>query len=67
MGDFNASSIIWPDITLFEDVNHVFAHNCLIDIIQDHGLYQLVTSSTRGANIFDLFLTNDPSAYHDRY
>ena len=29
--------------------------------IQDYGLHQLVTSPTRGTNILDLFLTNDPS------
>ena len=60
-GDFNAPGIRWSDITLSENVNCSFAHNCLIDIVHDHGLHQLVTSPTRGNNILDLFLTNDPS------
>ena len=58
-GDFNSPGINWSDMTLFEGVNHVLAHNHLIDIIQNHGLHQLVTSPT--LNTLDLFLTNDPS------
>jgi len=43
------------------DASYVSAHNHLIYIVQHHGLYQLVTSPTRGTNILDLFLTNGPS------
>ena len=60
-GDFNALGINWSDTTLLVDASHVSAHNHLIDIVQDHGLHQLVTFPTRGTNILDLFLTNDPS------
>ena len=46
---------------LWMQVMYVSTRNHLIDIVQDHGLHQLVTSPTRGINILDLFLSNDPS------
>lgn len=52
-GDFNAPGInIWSDMTLFENANHVSAHNYLTDIVQDHGLHQLVTDLTRNTNSY---------------
>ena len=59
-GDFNAPGINWSDMTLFENANHVSTHNCLIDIVQDHGLHQL-----RVLIFLDFFLTNDPSSVVD--
>ena len=64
--DFNAPGIDWSNINLFENIDNIYnAHNYLIDIVQDHRSHVrlLVTYPTKGTNISDFFLTNDPSSY----
>ena len=43
---------------------HVAAHSCLIDVMQEHGLEQIVNRPTRHQNILDLFFLNHPSVKH---
>jgi len=37
----------------------------LIDVVQDHGLTQVINKPTHLANILDLFLTNSPAQIQD--
>ena len=57
-GDFNAASINWETCTPLVSGQ---VQSRLCDIVQDHSLHQLVQQGTRGSNILDLVLTNDPS------
>ena len=62
-GDFNFPDITWndgygsinPSPVYGSDVNRYF-----LDIINDHGLEQLVTDPTRNDHILDLVLTTQP-------
>jgi len=44
---------------------HCSTQQLLIDVVQDHGLTQVINEPTRLANILDLFLTNSPAQVQD--
>jgi len=60
-GDFNLPGIDWNFLS--------GSNSCLcapfIDFVQDAGLYQFVTSATRGEHILDIVLSNDPFLVSD--
>ena len=64
IGDFNAPCINWESMSLFTNRTHVTAHSSLIDVMQEHGLEQIVNQPTRHQNILDLFFLNHPSVKH---
>ena len=55
-GDFNAPDLKWNDL---ESTNCSFNSEQLLEIIDEHGLTQLVKEPTRDDNILDLVLTNN--------
>jgi len=57
-GDFNVPKIDWS--VGFPTVSSLPA-NSLCELVHDNYLSQLVTSSTRGDNISDLILSNNPN------
>ena len=60
-GDFNLPGIDWDlGITKFHS-RFKCQHDCFLDILNDHNLCQIVKEPTRGSNILDLFLANNPS------
>ena len=59
-GDFNLPAWDWKSKTL-KKTNQVEIHNIFKDGIEDLGLEQMVEEPTRGKNILDLFLTNQPN------
>ena len=66
LGDFNFKDIDWPDrlsksgSTLSQSEGQI-----LIDIMNDHGLEQMVHFPTREKNILDLILTTLPGQFED--
>ena len=66
LGDFNFKDIDWPDrhsksgSTLNQTEGQI-----LIDIMNDHGLEQMVHFPTREKNILDLILTTLPGQFQD--
>ena len=66
LGDFNFKDIDWPDrlsksgLTLSQSEGQI-----LIDIMNDHGLEQMVHFPTREKNILDLILTTLPGQFQD--
>ena len=66
LGDFNFKDIDWPDrlsksgSTLNQSEGHI-----LIDIMNDHGLEQMVHFPTREKNTLDLILTTLPGQFQD--
>ena len=66
LGDFNFKDIDWPDrlsksgSTLSQSEGQI-----LIDIMNDHGLKQMVHFPTREKNILDLILTTLPGQFQD--
>ena len=66
LGDFNFKDIDWPDrlsksgSTLSQSEGQI-----LIDIMNDHGLEQMVHFPTREKNILDLILTTLPGQFQD--
>ena len=66
LGDFNFKDIHWPDrlnksgSTLSQSDGQI-----LIDIMNDHGLEQLVHFPTREKNTLDLILTSLPGQFQD--
>ena len=66
LGDFNFKDIDWPDrlsksgSTLSQSEGQI-----LIDIMNDHGLEQMVHFPTREKNILDLILTPLPGQFQD--
>ena len=55
-GDFNAPDLKWNGLKL---TNSSFNSEQLLEIIDEHGLTQLVKEPTRDDNILDLVLTNN--------
>ena len=51
----------WPSMTCKRHAATPAICKCLINIAQDSGLEQIVTEPTRGDNILDLVLTNNPT------
>ena len=61
-GDFNFPALDWSTGGSLKTHNcYPRLHTKFIDIINDHGLQQMVTFPTRDNNTLDLFLTNHPS------
>ena len=66
LGDFNFKDIDWPDrlsksgSTLSQSEGQI-----LIDIMNDHGLEQMVHFPTREKNTLDLILTTLPGQFQD--
>ena len=66
LGDFNFKDINWPDrlsksgSTLSQSEGQI-----LIDIMNDHGLEQMVHFPTREKNTLDLILTTLPGQFQD--
>ena len=60
-GDFNLPGFNWEDNSLKPGTNHTKQHYCLIDILNDTGLTQIVKEPTRNGNILDLIITNLPN------
>ena len=60
-GDFNIPDVVWQDGTVRPGSACPSIHRRFIEILSDAGMEQLNTSPTRGQNILDLFLSNNPS------
>ena len=56
-GDFNAPDINWESACIETGSNYPTIQTNLIDIIQDHGLSQVVMEPTRCSNILDLYFS----------
>ena len=61
-GDFNFPGWDWENETLKDNCQNPQLHKRFGDILNNHGLTQLIKSPTRGPNILDLILTNNPDA-----
>ena len=60
-GDFNLPGIDWElGVTKFNSRSKG-QHDFFLEILNDHNFCQIVKKPTRGPNILDLFLTNNPS------
>ena len=60
-GDFNAPSINWQTLSIPPGSPYLSTQQLLLDIIQDHGLSQMVLEPTRSDNTLDLFFTSVPT------
>ena len=66
LGDFNFKDIFWPD--RLNKSGSVFSQSegqMLIDVMNDHGLEQLVNFPTREKNTLDLILTSLPGQFQE--
>jgi len=61
VGDFNFANINWH----IPESNGNLCHDNFLEGILRNGLYQLVTTPTRGRNCLDLVLTNEPKHVTD--
>ena len=62
-GDFNLPGWNWESLHV-EACNYPTLHHFFGDIINDHGLSQLVNEPSRRANVLDLMLINNPTLIH---
>ena len=60
-GDFNLPSLDWTTCSLKTPSVYPRLHTKFLDLLNDHGLQQMVTFPTRENNTLDLFLTNFPT------
>ena len=60
-GDFNFSGWDWSNKTLKTGSSFTTLHHIFGDLLDDRGLTQLIETPTRGHNILDLMITNNPS------
>ena len=66
LGDFNFRDIVWPDrLSKSGSSLSPTEGQILIDIMNDHGLEQLVNFPTRERNTLDLILTSLPGQFAD--
>ena len=66
LGDFNFKDIVWPDrLSKSGSSLSQTEGQILIDIMNDHGLEQLVNFPTRERNTLDLILTSLPGQFAD--
>ena len=66
LGDFNFRDIVWPDrLSKSGSSLSQTEGQILIDIMNDHGLEQLVYFPTRERNTLDLILTSLPGQFAD--
>ena len=63
LGDFNLPKFDWDDNTptIKEDCKFTSLYDDFIVMLDDHNLTQMLNKPTRGENVLDLFLTNNPS------
>lgn len=59
-GDFNLPGIDWASQSVLPNAPYVNLSKFMLEIAADFGLEQMVTRPTRGKNILDIFLTNNP-------
>ncbi|CAC5423219.1 unnamed protein product [Mytilus coruscus] len=62
-GDFNLPGWDWKTNQLKPKTQNVNIHHKFTDILDDHGLTQIVNEPTRGTNTLDLFITNYPDSF----
>ena len=62
-GDFNLPGWNWKSKSLKPDAVYPNIHYKFSDILDDHGLVQMVEDPTRGPNTLDLVITNNPSRF----
>ena len=60
-GDFNLPSIDWTTCSLKSPSVYTNLHRQFLDLLNDHGLQQMVTFPTRENNTLDLLVTNYPT------
>ena len=66
LGDFNFRDIVWPDrLSKSGSSLSQTEGQILIDVMNDHGLEQLVNFPTRERNTLDLILTSLPGQFVD--
>ena len=66
LGDFNFRDIVWPDrLNKSGSALSPSDGQKLVDIINDHGLQQLVHFPTREENTLDLIMTSLPAQFVD--
>ena len=66
LGDFNFRNIVWPDrLNKSGSALSQSEGQKLVDIMNDHGLEQLVHFPTRERNTLDLIMTSLPSQFVD--
>ena len=59
-GDFNCGDIDWENHCIKQDSRRKSMHNLLMRILNDFHLSQMVRCTTRGKNLLDLYITNQP-------
>ena len=59
-GDFNCGDIDCENYCVFQNSNRKSIHNSLLRILDDFHLSQIISCATRGDNLLDLFITNQP-------
>ena len=64
LGDFNLPHIDWETDQITHNCPCRSVYEAFIDTINDFSLEQVVKEPTRGTNILDLFLLNQPSLVH---
>jgi hypothetical protein len=62
-GDFNLPGWNWKENSLKPNTQYPGIHHLFTDILDDHGLCQIVEEPTRGSNILDLIVTNYPASF----
>ena len=66
LGDFNFKDIAWPDrLNKSGSLLGQSEGQLLIDVMNDHGLEQLVHFPTREKNTLDLILTSLPGLFQE--
>ena len=65
LGNFNFKDIAWPDRLKSGSVLSQSEGQILIDIMNDHGLEQLVHFPTREKNTLDFILTSLPGQFQE--
>ena len=66
LGDFNFKDIDWPErLSKLASSSSQSEGQILIDIVNDHGIEQMVHIPTREKSILDLILTTLPDQFQD--
>ena len=66
LGDFNLREIVWPArLSKSGSMLSQSKGQMLLDIMDDHGLEQMIPFPTRDKNTLDLILTSLPGQFHD--
>jgi len=62
-GDFNLPGWDWKGNTLKSNTQYLLIHHKFTEILDDNGFTQIVEEPSRGTNILDLIVTNQPSSF----